>query len=437
MQLLTSYYLWILFLLIPSQVFSQNVALDQNESLYEKRSGWLPYFFSTDSLGTAVGIAGFTAGVAQPQSSMFGTLFATSNDSILASGALNNYRLSNKSRWLVDTFLLVNRFTDQRFYGGPTLPGDDFSGSNNSDKNSFATGTSDEITFSVNFKYRLPIGSLKKDPIAVYRLKQGLVESGPAGGNKWNPVQTGQTTVGAKFFYTNRNLSNYVFKQLDNVPVTTTLEARTNGINFWLEHNNTDFPRNPARGSRQKINLYNDFGWLDSSDSWTNLQVDLSKYFDLGTSNWFRQKVIALNFWTADTINWHRNSDGTVDHKPPPSYGSELGGFDHLRSYANNRFRDKSAVHYTAELRMIPGTQPLRNLPLINYFEIDWWQIVPFIEAGRVAPEYNTDLYYKDLKWDIGIGIRLMTYRTVVRLDLTVGDEGSSVWAMISQPFAR
>jgi outer membrane translocation and assembly module TamA len=79
----------------------------------------------------------------------------------------------------------------------------------------------------------------------------------------------------------------------------------------------------------------------------------------------------------------------------------------------------------------------LRDIPLLNYFEIDWWQVVPFIEAGRVGPEYDSDLFFKDLKWDAGIGIRLMAFRSVVRLDFAAGEEGGAVWAMVQQPFAR
>ena len=263
------------------------------------------------------------------------------------------------------------------------------------------------------------------------------MQDGPPGGETWNPITNGRTTVGVKFFYTNRDLSDYVFNQSPDIPSEDALQARTNGVDFWLEHDNTDFPRNPTRGSRQKFNLFRDFGWFDSDNDWTNIQADLSSYFDLGPSDWFRQKVVALNFWTADTITLQQNPDGSVKFLPPPGFGSRLGGFDRLRSYSNNRFRDRSAVHYTAELRMIPDIQPLRDMPLINYFEIDWWQVVPFIEAGRVGPEYNTELYYKDLRWDVGVGIRLMAYRQVVRIDIAFGEEGGSVWAMISQPFAR
>ena len=108
-----------------------------------------------------------------------------------------------------------------------------------------------------------------------------------------------------------------------------------------------------------------------------------------------------------------------------------------MRAYPTGRFHDKAAVYYAAELRLIPQTQPLRDLPLLNYFEIDWWQLVPFVEAGRVNDEYNGDLFFKDLKVDAGIGLRFMAFRGVVRLDWAVGDEGSSVWAMFAQPFSR
>jgi len=338
---------------------------------------------------------------------------------------------------LIDSFILANHFTDQRFYAGLNQLGQTPPGTNNSNPENFTTGISDELTLSINIKYRLPTGSIKKDPIAVYRVKQGLLDSGPPGGGEWNPQTNGQTTFGTKFFYTYRNLGNFTENQTGIVVDKKTVEAKTNGINLWLEHDNTDFPRNPSRGSRQVFNLHRDFGLFDSSNSWNNLQASFSKYFDLGKSKGFNQKVLALNFWTSDTLDWERNADGSVNHRPPPNYGSELGGFDRLRGYSDGRFHDKSAVNYTAEMRFIPTLQPLHDMPVLNYFRIDWWQIAPFVEAGRVAPSYNTDLYIKDLKWNVSVGIRLMTFRAVVRLDIAIGEEGGTLWAMFSQPFSR
>jgi outer membrane protein assembly factor BamA len=429
----------VLTLLPPLQGFAQVVVLDRGMTIDEKRTGWLPYIFATDSLGTALGAAAFASGNFQPQSSIFGAAFVTSNESALLSGALNNIQFGD-SRWFFDAFLLADHFTDQRFYGDyDNDPTQARAGSNDSSENDYISGISNELTINLTLKYRLPIGGIKDDPVAVYHLHRGLLESGPQGGEEWNPLTSGQTTFATRFFGTYRDLQDFTIGENDQDAIDELLQARTNGLEFWLEYDNTDFPRNPSLGSRQQLKLTRDFGWGDSSDSWTNVEADLSKYVDFGSSNWFRQKVLALNFWTSNTTTWETDpiNPQIISHRPPPNYGSELGGFDRMRAYPSGRFRDKAAVYYTAEFRMIPETQPLRDLPLLNYFEIDWWQLVPFVEAGRVGPEYDSDLFFKDLKWDVGVGLRLMAFRFPVRLDLAYGEEGASVWAMFSQPFSR
>ena len=87
--------------------------------------------------------------------------------------------------------------------------------------------------------------------------------------------------------------------------------------------------------------------------TWTNLELDLSKYFYLGQSAWFRQKALALNFWTSDTPTWNPDDENPqiVTNRPPPYLGSTLGGFDRLRAFPSGRYNDRSAVYYTAELR--------------------------------------------------------------------------------------
>jgi len=315
----------------PLQAVAQIVALDKGESINDKRTGWLPYAFATDSLGTAIGVGGFTAGTLQPQASLFGTAFVTSNNSALLSGSLNNYRLGN-SRFFTDTFLLVDHFTDQRFYADIDLdPSQPKSGSNDSDADDFITGVSNEVTFNYTLKYSLPIGNAKNDPISVYHLNHGFVESGPIGGREWNPLTSGKTTLATRFFYT--------YRDLDDFGEEEQLQAKTNGLDFWIEYDNTDFPRNPTSGSRQQFKVSRDFGWFDSSNSWTNLELDTSKYFNLGTSGWFNQQVLALNFWTSNTPTWETDPQNPqqVTHRPPPNYGSELGGFDRMRAYPSGR----------------------------------------------------------------------------------------------------
>lgn len=419
-------------LLMPQSARSQLIALDKDMSIDEPTSGWLPYIFNTDSLGTAIGVAGGVSGNLQRQAGLFGALYGTSNDSYSLVGGAYNFRLPGTRRLFADTFLLLGHFTDSRFYVDLDRdPTEIKAGSNDSDPDDFVTGISDDIQFEFTVKYPLPIGNAREDPISLYRLDRGLRLSGPEGGEHWNPMTSGKTTLATRAFYHYRDLEEET--QEDE------LSAATNGLELWVDYDNTDFPRNPASGSRQKFTLTRDFGWFDSSNSWTNLEFEASKYFDLGTSNWFRQQVVALNFWTSNTPTWETAADNPqiVNHRPPPQHGSFLGGYDRMRAYPSARFHDKSAVYYAAELRLIPQTNPLRDIPVLDYFEIDWWQVVGFVEAGRVAPKYDGDLFTKDLKLDGGLGLRFMTFRNVVRLDWAVSEEGSSVWAMFQQPFAR
>jgi hypothetical protein len=233
---------------------AQIVALDEGQTIYDKRSGWLPYAFSTDSLGTGIGIGGFVSGNFQPQASIFGTGLVTNNDSALVSGAMNNFRFGD-SRFFWDAFVLADHFTDERFYVDvdfdPTRPR---AGSNDSDKDDFVSGTSNELTFEYTVKYPLPIGGARDNPIGIYHLKRGLLEEGPPGALEWNPMTSGRTTLAAHFFYTYRDLSDFGSVDEDEP------EARTNGLAFWIEYDNTDFHRNPSRGSRQQFKVTRDFG---------------------------------------------------------------------------------------------------------------------------------------------------------------------------------
>ncbi len=429
-RLLTLVAMATVFLSAPGN--AQIVALDKSQTIDEKRSGWLPYAFATDSLDTSIGVAAFSAGTLQPQASLFGTGFVTANESALISGAANNFRLGN-SRFFTDAFVLVDHFTDQRFYADlDNDPTQAKAGSNDSAEDDYVSGVSNELTLNFTLRYALPIGATRDEALSIYTLDQGLLMSEPTGGSGWNPLTSGRSTLATRFFYTYRDLSEYEADE-------DQLEARTNGLDFWYEYDNTDFPRNPSYGSRQQFKLSRDFGWFDSSNSWTNLEFDAAKYVNLGTSDWFKQKVLALNFWTSNTPSWETNPANSQEatHRPPPNYGSELGGFDRMRAYPAGRFRGKSAVYYAAEMRFTPQFQKMRDWPIINYFDVDWFQIVPFIEAGRVSDDYNGDLFTKDLKFDAGIGLRAMAFRAVVRLDFAVSEEGAAVVAMISQPFSR
>ena len=413
-----------------NMVQATSITLDEQETFGDVRWGVIPYMFATDSLGTAIGIGGYVSGTGQPQSSLVGTAFKTDNESWLVAGSLRNFRFNALDSLFFDVYLQGSHFTDQRFYVSADRSTSDSAGSNDSAKDDYVSGISDDLHLEFTLRYPLPIGAAKDDPLTIYRTREGLLISEPQGGKEWNPLTSGKTVLGARYFYRYRHLQK--FEQEDQV------SASTNGLQLWLNYDNTDFLVNPSTGSRQKLTLTRDFGWGDSFNSWTNIELDISKYFDLGTSHWFRQQVLALDFWTSTTPSWDLDkSTGQVEHRPPPGFGSYLGGFDRMRAYPQGRFNDKSAVYYGAELRLIPQVNGLDTWPLLKHLEIDWWQVAAFVEAGRVAAEYDTDLFTKDLKWDVGLSFRVMSFRLPLRLDWAVSDEDYSIWAMYSQPFSR
>ena len=66
---------------------------------------------------------------------------------------------------------------------------------------------------------------------------------------------------------------------------------------------------------------------------------------------------------------------------------------------------------------------------------IQWIQFVPFVEVGRVASSWNMDDLHSDMKWDAGIGIRMLAKGLVARIDTAFSEEGFGVQMIVSQPF--
>ena len=77
----------------------------------------------------------------------------------------------------------------------------------------------------------------------------------------------------------------------------------------------------------------------------------------------------------------------------------------------------------------------LVNISWPRWLNVDWWQIVPFLEAGCVADRWNLQELHSDMKWDSGLGVRVMAAMVVVRADFAHSKEGWHIWAMVDQAF--
>jgi outer membrane protein assembly factor BamA len=325
---------------------------------------------------------------------------------------------------------MVGHYPSQRAYSAPFFePSRPPPGSNESDENDFIEDSGFDNWTDFRLEYVLPLGSAQSSASYKYRLRGGLLISDPIGGEQWNPIESGVTMLLLRQF--NRFRS---FETDQGV-----LGATTHPFEFALSYNNTDFPANPSYGSNQYLSVTHDFGWLESPQSWSFIEFEASKYFSLGDSDWAKQRIIALNFWTGDTLTWEKtlNDQGNivVKHRPPFYEGATLGGFFRMRGYPVDRFNDRSVIYTTAEYRYTLRWNPIGNVSWLRFLQSDWLQLVSSVEGGRVANKYDPLVLLRDWKVNGGVGLRAMVAGGVVRLDVGISEETTSAWVMFGHPF--
>ncbi len=376
----------------------------------------IPYAFYNEYFEAAGGVAFSILGYPQRQMGLVGTVVAGTNGSMSFYLLGQDIQLPVTERLFLDFNLALGSFDKLEIYtnGNPEFPNED-AGSNDSDKDNFIEGDGKDNLLEVKFKYLLPIGHAREQIIGSYVLDRGLLSSGATGGDAWNPLRDGLTYIEVELFYRRQTI--------DGDFINT--KQKTNGLEFALFHDNRDFPTNPSKGSSQRIAIKRDWDALDSSGAWTVVEGEFSKYFSLGPSDKLRQRVIALHFWTASTLSGDA----------PSFAGAALGGLFRMRGYQGARFNDDAAISYAVEFRIIPEWNPLAKISFLESLEIDWIQLVPFVEVGRVARGWNIGELHSDMKWDAGIGLRLMAKRLVLRADAAASEEGFGIQMMVSHPF--
>lgn len=433
---------FILSTLPTSNIASEFILEDLNRDK-RKQKTWivLPYAFSSQSMGLTVGAVGILAGYIQPQMSIVATTFIGEELSVdysddrnaemeRASGAMlaiNSYRPSFSKRLFISAIGAYGYYPNQRLY---------IEGGNDSEKDLKNT-ESDAITplqsqgynnwFSSDFRYILPIGESQHQVLPKIQLQRGIaVNRDNIGGGK--PFVTGQTILGSEFFY-----SKWSAEKLIESP-----EINTNGLRLYVDHNNTDYPSNPSRGYTFKGQLSADFGLGNSTQSWNSLEIDYAHYLELDNFSWSRQNILSFNLWSAYSPSWNDaetlNGGVLKKNQTPMWEGARLGGWSRMRAYDSNRFNDKAALYGSLEYRIIPRINPLADLAW-NPIPIDWFQLVLFAEAGRVAEKYDIHLLLSDMKYDVGFSIRALAAKVPVRFEMAFGEEGSAMWFMLQQPF--
>ena len=392
----------------------------------------LPFVFYNQSFGAAAGYVYGVAGWPQKQSTLLSTTIAGSTGSAMSFliGKDLQIPFSFTQRWFVDPTISVGYFKDSETYasGNPDYRGEQ-AGSNDSDEDDYIEGSGWDNYFRIKFKYLLPMGHGKDTIISTYKVSGGHLIEGATGGDSMNPFASGLTYLELRPFYRSQ--------ASDGDDVDTTV--KTNGLDIGFYWDNRDFYPNPKKGNSWRMKYSEDYGEFNSSGDWTSMEGEVDQYFELGKStitSWFSGRILALDAWTSYSPSWDKKSDDSIDNRPPTYTGATLGGLWRMRGYPTSRFSDRAAIYYCAELRLTLRENPFDRWEWIQkYLGVQWVQIVPFVEVGRVAPEWDMDRLHSDMKYDGGLGIRLMAKGLTVRVDFAGSEEGFGTQMIIAQPF--
>jgi hypothetical protein len=420
--------------LLAVDTFTENNITSSQDIVY------IPYVFSTDSTGFSGGVGVIKQGFLQPHVTAIATLFYGAEQDIITNGqedtanfagglaAIFDYIVPGTERVLFSALGMKSYFPKAHYYL--------YDHSNGSDENKYVETSGDSDFAFATLKYVLPMGDGLDNPEGDYTLKNGFAIGREAyGGGK--PFITGRTALGISAFYEHNTFDNYIAPSTGEDHSSKGLqEWNTNGLRFFVEHDNTDYDLNPSRGYQFKLQYSKDFEWGDSEQSWDFLEFKYNHYVNLPTFSFTQQNVLAMSFWSGYSFSWDRDNEDLPEiaaHRPPPWEGARLGGMFRMRGYNTDRFSDKAVVYGTAEYRAILDWNPFRKNDYIPV-AIDWLQVVGFVEVGNVNDHYNTDLL-QDMKFDVGISLRAMAAQVPVRVDIAYGDEGTNFWVMVFQPF--
>jgi hypothetical protein len=270
-------------LLISQPLLSDTDVTDSNTTADQKAGSkdivYVPYVFSTDSTGFAGGIGVIKQGFLQPQTTAIATLFygaeqdiITNNQSDTANfsggfAAIFDYLIPGTDRLLFSALGMKAYFPKARYYI--------YDHSNDSNEESYIESSGDGDFIYATLRYVLPMGDGLDNPEGHYILKNGFaVNREGYGGGK--PFVTGRTSLGISGFYEHNTFENYQPGSPRSTKGMT--DWNTNGLRFFVDHDNTDYDLNPSRGYQFKLQYSRDFGWGDSEQTWDFLEFKYNHY---------------------------------------------------------------------------------------------------------------------------------------------------------------
>jgi hypothetical protein len=413
----------------PARAAEKIIKYEPTQELQENKPLLvLPFPYYNESIGAGAGVAAISQGYLQKQMLTIASAMVSDQGTSMFFIMARNARAPFMSRLILEPDMCWNKFKEVQSYiiSNPAFPGER-PASNGSSESNFLYADGDDFWFDLKTRFLLPLGDGRESAFLRPNLDNGVPVD--KGGRVWNPLAGGRTYIEASPFYRSRKTTD---------DLNDEITQKTSGIDFGLTYDNTDYWPNPSTGSYQNIFYSRDWGRLGSSAPWAVVGGDFNKYISLGESEYARQRVLALNFWTVNCLTWDESNleNGSPVYKRPPSYkGGNLGGLWRLRGYPATRFNDQAAIYYCAEYRYTLAWNPLKNFTMNGRLDVDWFQLVGFAELGRVAPAWSPDILHTDMKWCLGAGLRTEVNLIIIRADLGISKETSIVQLFIGHPF--
>ena len=390
----------------------------------------IPFGFYLRPLGVAGAATVAAKGWVQPQTNSTLLGLVSTNGSRYVNLDIENLQIPGIQRLFMNPQINIGHYASFDVFGlpNPKYP-DHLSGTNFSEEEDYVTFVDNRIRADFRFKYLLPLGFGRKTIVNTQELSKGFVSRGKSTFGGWFPWTNGRTFLEAGVFYSNDELTSEFIDQ----------NLKTGGYSLGFTTENVDFKPNPTWGSLWKYTYKHvpDFSW--NTQPWAMSEAELSFFFSFPGAK-LRQQTLALHLWTAHVHSWNDYTtlgDRKFYHRPSPLSRPGLGGVYRFRGYPEMRYNNRSAWLYAAEYRITPQWNPLgewvflRNLGIL----IDWMQFVPFVEAGRVAPQYDLASFHTHMHYNAGLGWRLFVNNMVVRVDVARGEEATQVQMYVRQAF--
>ncbi|WP_229599858.1 BamA/TamA family outer membrane protein [Vibrio navarrensis] len=396
-------------LLLPLVLPISNVSWADGWPSWLPNTSAAPFYYTSEGMGNALGVAGAVKHLGQSNAALFGAVAYSDRGSYFTYLAASNYQFGDY--WLLGAELYQGKYVDNEYYFRRA-------GDNDSSRDDRAIATGEESNNRLSIRYIVPWGH------AAFRGARAAFE--PSRQIKGHsPARSGITSLDFQPFQTSRSVQNMPSRDSDST-----------GLKVQLDWDNRNDVRDPSDGYRTNVAVsYADENW-GNDNRWLKYEYQANAFWDLGSwEETFEKQVLAVDFYFADTPTWFECNERFVCERPPELDQVSLGGLQRLRSFPAGRFHGRSAIHYSAEYRVLPNWQPLSEVSLLNSYSIPWWQWVAFVDLGRVSDELDLFELHNSLKWSAGGGVRMQLEGLVVRAEMAWGGEGSQLRLMVNQPF--